>query len=48
MNKIKRYKLIDNKTGKVSEYTSFKWELAWFIVYISCVGIGTLIGYYLL
>jgi hypothetical protein len=43
---MKRYKLIDNKTGKVSEYSNFMWELAWKVVFICGVGSGILIGYY--
>lgn len=46
-SKMKRYKLIDNKTGKVFEYSSFMWGLVWRGVYIIGVLTGILIGYYL-
>lgn len=43
---MKRYKLIDNKTGNVTEYSAFMWELAWKIVFVCGIGTGILIGYY--
>lgn len=43
---MKRYKLIDNKTGNVTEYSSFMWELAWKLVFISGILTGVLIGHW--
>ena len=43
---MKRYKLVDRKVGKITEYSWFVWELAWKVVFLCGVGTGILIGYY--
>jgi len=43
---MKRYKLIDRKTGKITEYGTFEWELSWKLVFILGIGTGILIGFY--
>ena len=40
---MKRYKLIDNRTGKITEYGKLEWDFAWYAVFI----IGLLIGIFL-
>lgn len=39
---MKRFTLIDNSTKKVSRYSEFQWNVAWFVVFIIGVSVGYL------
>lgn len=37
---MNKYTLIDNESGNKREYSSFEWNLAWTLVFISGILIG--------
>lgn len=39
---MKKYTLIDNETGKISNYSKFMWNFAWLFVFIMGVICGVL------
>lgn len=41
---MKRYRLIDLKTGHIAEYSKLAWDLAWLIMFAMGVATG-IVGY---
>lgn len=40
---MKRYTVIDNKTGYKNDYSWLTWEISWFLVFIFGVVVGSIL-----